>query len=78
MPHISVKMLKGRSEDQKDRLAEALKETIINVLHLPSKYVSVSIEDFTAEKWQEVFKEEITDKPDAMKIMPDYDPKSFL
>ena len=78
MPHISVKMLEGRSEEQKDRLAEALKETLVDVLHTEEKYVSVAIEDFTAEEWQDIFKEEITDKPDAMKIKPSYDPKSLL
>jgi len=78
MPHISVKMLEGRSEEQKDRLAEALKETLVDVLHTEEKYVSVAIEDFTAEEWQKVFKEEITDKPDTLKIKPSYDPKSLL
>ena len=33
MPHISIKMLKGRSEEQKERLSEALCETMMKELH---------------------------------------------
>lgn len=41
-------------------------------------YITVSIEDFNAEQWQEVFKSEITDKPDKVYVKPNYDPKSLL
>jgi len=78
MPHISVKMLKGRTEEQKERLAKALKETLMKELGAGDSHTSVAIEDFTAQEWQTVFKEEITDKPGAMRIMPAYDPKSLL
>jgi len=78
MPYISVKMLKGRSKEQKERLAIALKETLIGELGTSDIYVSVAIEDFTAEEWQDVFEEEISNKPHAMRIMPKYDPKSLL
>jgi len=38
----------------------------------------VAVEDFTSEEWQKVFKEEITDKPAAVRIHPGYDPKGLL
>ncbi len=78
MPHISVKMLAGRSEEQKERLAQALKETLMKELHMGETYVSVAVEDFTAQEWQDVFREEITKKPDTVRVPPKYDPKSLL
>ena len=79
MPHMSIKMIEGRSDEQKKRLVEALKETMLRELpDVHPKYVSVSIEDFNGQEWQEVFKEEITDKQDKMFIQPGYDPESLL
>lgn len=78
MPHISVKMLKGRSEEQKKKLAAALTEALEKSIGAPDAYVSVAIEDFTAEEWQKVFKAEITDKPNVIYKKPSYDPKDLL
>ena len=78
MPHISVKMLKGRTEEQKERLAAALRDTLMRELHASSAHVSVAVEDYTPEEWQRVFREEITDKPAAVRIRPGYDPKDLL
>lgn len=78
MPHIVVKMLKGRTEEQKERLSSALQKTLMEVLGASEPHVSVSVEDYTPAEWQGVFKEEITDKPDTLRIAPGYDPKSLL
>jgi 4-oxalocrotonate tautomerase len=78
MPHISVKMLQGRTEQQKQALAAALKETLKKTIGAPEKYISVTIEDYTAEDWVDVFQEEVTDKPDAVYVKPSYDPKDLL
>jgi len=78
MPHISIKMLKGRSEAQKAAAAEAVKKAVMTSLGAGDAYVSVSIEDFTPEEWQDVFKAEITDKPEALRIPPKYTPKELL
>ena len=78
MPHIVVKMLQGRTEEQKERLAAALKESLVKELGASKSHTSVSIEDYTAEAWQEIFKQEITDKPETLRIAPQYDPKSLL
>lgn len=77
MPHISVKMLKGRTEEQKKRLACELQKTLIEVLGCGSAHISVAIEDFTAQEWQEVFENEIDDNKNIY-IKPSYDPKDLL
>jgi 4-oxalocrotonate tautomerase len=78
MPHISIKMLSGRTEDQKKRVSAALAETLKKELNVPEKYISVSIEDYTAGEWQNVFKEEIADKKDKVYIQPKYKPEELL
>lgn len=79
MPHISVKMLEGRSEAQKKRLADALVKTVAKELCCSEHYITCTVEDFTAEAWQTVFKEEISDKPaDAVYKKAEYDPKDLL
>ncbi len=79
MPHISVKMLKGRSEEQKKRLAAALVKTLTQELHCSEQHVTCVIEDYTPVEWQTVFKEEITDKPaDKIYKKAEYNPKDLL
>ncbi|MDR0222684.1 MAG: 4-oxalocrotonate tautomerase family protein [Oscillospiraceae bacterium] len=78
MPHISVKMLKGRTPEQKKKVAEACQKAAMASLGIGETYVTVSVEDFTAQEWQDVFKEEVTDKGDSVLVKAKYDPKSLL
>ncbi|HEY8389922.1 MAG TPA: tautomerase family protein [Clostridia bacterium] len=78
MPHISVKMLKGRTEAQKEKLATELAKTLQNVLGIGDTHISVSVQDYTAQEWQEVFKQEVTDNMQNIRIKPKYDPKDLL
>jgi len=78
MPHISIKMLKGRTEQKKEAVAEALTQTLCKELKASPEHVSVTIEDYTAKEWQNVFKKEITDKKDKLYKSPEYDPKDLL
>lgn len=78
MPHISIKMLKGRTEEQKKGLTKALCEAMEKELNVPQAYISVTVEDYSAMQWQEVFKQEITDKKDNLFKSPDYKPESLL
>jgi len=78
MPHISIKMLAGRSEEQKKKAAEAVKSALAESLGMSDHYITATVEDFSPEEWQTVFKEEITDKPDKVYVKPQYDPKSLL
>lgn len=78
MPHIGIKMLAGRTEEQKKKAAEAVKNALAESLNMGDHYITVTIEDYNAEEWQEVFKNEITDKPDKVYVKPNYDPKSLL
>ncbi len=78
MPHISLKMLKGRNEEQKKAAAAALTEALKSSLGCSSEHISVTVEDFTAEEWQDVFKSDVAAKKDAIYKAPEYDPKDLL
>jgi 4-oxalocrotonate tautomerase len=73
MPHISVKMWPGRSEEQKramvDRIVDAIKETT----GAPDDYITVSVEEISSSAWpKEVFKPEIADQADKLYKKPGY------
>ena len=79
MPHISVKMLEGRTQEQKEKLAKDLVEVLSRDLGADKHWITCTIEDFDAQEWQGVFKTEIADKPnDVVYKKPDYDPKVLL
>ena len=79
MPHISVKMLEGRSEEQKKRLAAALVRALTEELHCSDHYVTCTVEDYSAVEWQTVFHREIAEKPvHVVYKKAEYNPKSLL
>ena len=77
MPHISLNMLKGRTEEQKKLAVEKLSKALIEAIGCSDTHISVSVDDYTALEWQDVFKKEIEENPNLYK-KPGYDPKSLL
>ncbi|NLP26112.1 MAG: 4-oxalocrotonate tautomerase [Clostridiales bacterium] len=77
MPHISIKMLKGRTDEQKNLAVKKLTDALCDALGCSESHVSVSVEDYTAQQWQNVFDEEIANNPAIIK-KPGYDPKDLL
>lgn len=77
MPHITIKMLKGRSEEQKELAVKKVAEALKDALGCSDSHISVSVKDYSAQEWQSVFAEEIAGEKDLFK-KPDYDPKDML
>lgn len=77
MPHISIKMLKGRTDEQKAFAAEKVKNALCEAIGCTEANVSVSVEDFTAQEWQEEFRVEISENPNIV-IKPNYKPEDLL
>ena len=44
---------------------------------MPKTYVSVTVEDFTAQQWQQVFKEDIEDKKRQQFMLTGIPPRRF-
>ncbi|QGY42025.1 4-oxalocrotonate tautomerase [Pseudodesulfovibrio cashew] len=73
MPHISVKLWPGRSEEDKKRLAEAIAEDVVRITGCSESSVSVSIEDVPSEEWKEkVYDPEIRGKEESLYKKPGY------
>lgn len=79
MPNISVKMLEGRTQAQKEKLARDLVEVLSRDLGADKHWITCTIEDYDAVEWQEVFRTEIAQKPSEVVFKkPEYDPKDLL
>jgi 4-oxalocrotonate tautomerase len=75
MPHAVVKMLPGRSEEQKARIAEAVAKAIVDNAGCGEDAVSVGIEEVAKDQWTEaVYRPEIRDRWDTIYKKPGYDP----
>ncbi len=77
MPHITIKTLAGKSEEVKNLCVEKVAKAMQEALGASDKHISVSVEDYSPQEWQDVYANEIENNPNLRK-KPDYDPKSFL
>lgn len=63
MPHVVVKLVAGKSEDQKKRLAEEITKDVMNILNYGEESVSVAFEEVHSDDWaQKVYKPDIHGK----------------
>jgi 4-oxalocrotonate tautomerase len=60
MPHVIVKLWPGKSEQQKQRLVDAIARDVMEILHYGEESVSVALEEVKAQDWAEkVYKPDI-------------------
>jgi 4-oxalocrotonate tautomerase len=75
MPHVIVKLYPGRTEEQKNLLAEAITKDVMAIAKCEEKSVSVAIEEIDPALWAErVYRPEILDKEDNLYKKPGYNP----
>lgn len=73
MPHIVVKWMSGRSEEQKMELAKALLAKAVEITGRGAEHFSVSVEDYDPIEWDEkVYEPEIAGKQETLCIKPGY------
>lgn len=77
MPHITIKILEGRSEPVKALCVARVAQAVRDTTGTPDKYISVAFEEYTPQQWQEVFHNEIENNPDIVKA-PRYKPEDLL
>lgn len=71
MPHVSVKLWPGKSEEQKARLAERITENVMSELNCGADSVSVAFEEIAPDDWAEkVYRPEILGKPNTLYKKP--------
>jgi 4-oxalocrotonate tautomerase len=75
MPHVTVKMWPGPSEQQKRRLARQIVEDVVATLELGEESVSVAIEEVEPGDWlEEVYRPDIERRMDELYKKPGYGP----
>ena len=75
MPHVIVKLLPGRSKQQKARLADEIVRDVVAIAKCEEKSVSVAFEEIMPEDWAEkVYKPDILDSPEKLYKKPGYNP----
>ncbi|HME22025.1 MAG TPA: tautomerase family protein [Acetobacteraceae bacterium] len=75
MPHVIVRLLSGRSEEQKSRIAEEVTKAVMAGAKCAESSVSVSIEDVEPDRWTEdVYNPDIIGNWDKLYKKPGYDP----
>jgi 4-oxalocrotonate tautomerase len=75
MPHIIVKLWPGKSEQQKQRLADEITKSVMSVLKYGEESVSVGFEEISSEKWmKEVYEPDIQSKSETLYKRPGYGP----
>jgi 4-oxalocrotonate tautomerase len=75
MPHIVVKLVPGKSEEQKSRLAQEITHAVMSVLDYGEDAISVAFEEVERQDWAEkVYRSEIQDKWNTVYKKPGYNP----
>lgn len=77
MPHIVIKTLSGKSQDELQQAAEEVSAVISKTLGKPGKYISVSVEEYSFDEWEGVYNEFVKGKDNVL-VKPSYtNPKTF-
>ena len=75
MPHVIVKLYPGRTEEQKNHLAEAITKDVMAIVQCEEKSVSVTIEEIEPSQWAEkVYRPEILNNEINLYKKPGYNP----
>lgn len=75
MPHIAVKLHAGRSEKEKQTLADEMTKVLNQVIGSQDESISVSIEDIQPSEWMsKVFDKEIVRDKHLLYKRPGYAP----
>jgi 4-oxalocrotonate tautomerase len=75
MPHVIVKLWSGRSEQQKQKLADAVTKAVMESTGYGEESVSVSLEEFAPADWTEkVYRADILGGAGKLYKRPGYTP----
>jgi 4-oxalocrotonate tautomerase len=73
MPHVIVKLWPGKSEEQKNRLAERITQDVMEVLNYGAESVSVALEEVAPQDWEDkVYRPDIVEQTGNLYKKPGY------
>lgn len=73
MPHIIIKTYPDVSEEQKQKLTQAITEQVMHITGKPETFISIAIVEVTEENWmKDVYEKDIKPKLDGLYKKPGY------
>lgn len=73
MPHVIVKLWPGKTADQKQRLTDAIVDSVTSLLDYDDDAVSVALEEVTPNDWtREVVEPDVLGKWELLSKRPGY------
>ena len=73
MPHVNVRMYPGRTDEQKRALTAKIIQAFDEALDIPSKWLTVAIEEVAQEHWNaEIVEPEVLGKQALRYKEPEY------
>jgi 4-oxalocrotonate tautomerase len=73
MPHVVVKLWPGKSEEQKQQLADEIVKDFVDLFGYKEESLSVAIEEVPKKEWAEkVYNPEILEHPEKLYKKPGY------
>ena len=74
MPHVVVKLWPGKSDEQKNRLSDAITRDVAQILNYGTESVSVSMEEISPRDWkEEVYRPALAGKLGTLFQKPGYE-----
>ena len=74
MPHFQIKLLEGKTEEQKQKLAQEVVKAAQKIIGLGDESYSVTIEEFSLNEWKnEVYPKDIMGRKDLLYKKPGYE-----
>lgn len=74
MPHIIVKLWPGKSEKQKQLLADAITKDVMEILNYGEESISVAVQEVKPQDWaKQVYRPEIQANVEHLYKKPGYD-----
>ncbi len=75
MPHIIIKLWPGKTEEQKQKLTDAIVRDMVSTMGCKESSISVAFEEVEPDEWaEEVFRPDILESEDNLYKKPGYNP----
>ena len=72
MPHIIVKLWPGKTERQKQKLADQITQSVMKTLHYGQESVSVAFLEVCPTEWAKVYRTDIVGNEENLYKKPGY------
>ena len=73
LPHVIVKLWPGKTDEQKQRIADEITRSVMNTLNYGEESISVAFEEISSKDWAEkVYRAEIVGNEKNLYKRPGY------